>query len=167
MSDNKHFPTDFTDEEIKSILAELIDTKESDKLLTEGQELNIERKIMLCQNQLLLSSLIKSNDKLAEQQSTLTQQQTILINQQNSLSSLFSESEKANKRTAKEAKVIIILTIATLIITSLLDWYHMTEQHKSLERIIDQLNTGLTKASLSNEEKDFDSSTIKIDSTKK
>lgn len=144
MNGLKHFPFDFSDEEIKTILSDLINRNETD-FLTEGQEINIERKIMVCQNQLLLSSLIKSNEKLSQQQATLVQQQEILINQQNSLAKLFTENEKANKRTAKEAKLIILLTILTLLVTSALDWYHMSEENENQLKMIEQLDTLLLK----------------------
>ena len=138
MNNDKHFPTDYSDEEIKSLLSELNEKIERG-ILTEGEQINVERKIMVCQNQLLLSSLIKSNEKL-------NQQQTTLVSQQQTLASQFNESEKANKRTSKEAKIIILLTILTILITSALDWHHMTVETENQKKMIEELDTLIIKA---------------------
>lgn len=124
----KNFPVEYTEDEIIHLLVEL--NNELDQgTVTEGRRINLERKVLLCQNQLQLNSLIKSNEQLQKQQETL-------IKQQETLGKLFEDNTRTSNRTAKEAKAIIFLTILTIIVTSILDWYHMSEVYKNQETTI-------------------------------
>ena len=134
---SKNFPVDYTQDEIIALLLELND--ELDKgTATEGKRINLERKVLLCQNQLQLNTLIKSNEQLQKQQETL-------IKQQETLSKLFEDNTKTSNRTAREAKAIIILTILTILITSALDWFHMAEVYKNQETTIKLIEQILKK----------------------
>jgi hypothetical protein len=138
MNANKNFPVDFTKEEIIQILSDLskkIDTEN----LSDEKKINIERKMMVCQNHLVFLSLIDSNEKLNSQQEILVKQQNTLVGQQETLANLFLENVATGKRTAKEAKFIILLTILTILATSAIELFHMHEENENQKKMIKQL----------------------------
>ena len=143
MIQEKHFPSEYKKEDLISLLNDLT-LKLKNEMRAEGEKVEIERKIMVCQNQLVFLSLIESNNKLQAQQELLVAQLNTLVRQHETLAKLFTENIKTDKRTAKEAKFIIIIAIITFLFTSIIEYVHMVEEKEKLSNIEKQLD-GINK----------------------
>ncbi len=120
----KIFPVDFSQSETKQHIKSLTEKLDSE-VLTTGEKNNVINKIFLCQNHLLTLSTIESNEKLSNQQSTLSR--------------IWSDFIIAEKKASSQAKLIILLTILTLIATMCAEIYHIREENENQKEIIHQL----------------------------
>lgn len=100
----KVFPVDYTAAEIRSVIVEINQKLDSDNtsLLSEGERIELNEKMRMCQNQLLSLSLIESNKKIEKQQELLN---------------FGLESfKKSILSTARRARIMIILAILSVLI---------------------------------------------------
>ena len=131
MSTEKIFPVDYSEIETKLYIQELTN-KLDNSALPQGEKHNLESKIMLCQNHLMSLSIIESNNKLNERNENLKNNQT-------TLSKIWTDFISAEKKASKQAKIIIGLTLLTLVATMIVEVYHIREENENQKEIIRQL----------------------------